>query len=227
MVVLGGVPGDSFGCDVAGVNSRSNPGSKFRQGDRVACCSNYGKGFGTYACYPEQDLTVVPNDMPLHVAASISTVWCTLVYSFDYSTPASKADRLDSRRSRWCRPGCAPVGNIARATVFAKVSSDANRELVQDLYDIPGDQIFHSHDSSFQDNVMNVTNRRSADMALNCLSGELLRHFLLLDCSGPNVSPETRSFINEAEALGANILALLRDCSDRNALEKVLKDAAA
>ncbi|QBZ57816.1 hypothetical protein PoMZ_02751 [Pyricularia oryzae] len=53
MTALGQVPGDSFGCDGAGVVTRSNPGSKFQPGDRVIYCSNDGKGFGTYAHYLE------------------------------------------------------------------------------------------------------------------------------------------------------------------------------
>lgn len=178
MIALGGVPGNSFGCDGAGIVSRSGPGSKFQAGDRVICCSNDGKGFGTFARYLDQDLMLIPDKMSFQVAAAISAVWRTAVYSLDYIA------HLGRQKSILIHSGAGGVGQAAiqlaklrgAEPIFVTVGSELKRQLVRSTYGIPDSQIFYSRDSSFHDDVLHATGGRGVDVVLNSLGGELLKH---------------------------------------------------
>ncbi|KAK2005876.1 polyketide synthase [Colletotrichum eremochloae] len=185
MIALGGVPGGSFGCDGAGVISRASPGSKFKPGDRVIYCSNDGRGFGTYAHYVDQDLTLIPDGMPFQVAAAISAVWRTVVYSFDYLA------RLRKGQSVLIHAGAGGVGQAAiqlaklrgAGAIYVTVGNAEKRGLVKSLYNIPDSHIFYSRDASFKDDVLRATGGKGVDVVLNCLSGELLQ--ASWDCIAP------------------------------------------
>lgn len=185
MTALGQVPGDSFGCDGAGVITRSNPGSRFQPGDRVIYCSNDGKGFGTYAHYLEQDLTLIPAGMSFQTAAAISAVWRTAVYSFDYLA------RLRKGQSVLIHAGAGGVGQAAiqlaklreAGAIYVTVGTVEKRDLVKSLYGIPDENIFHSRDATFKDDLLRATNGRGVDVILNCVGGELLQ--ASWDCIAP------------------------------------------
>ncbi|TLD14471.1 hypothetical protein PspLS_11221 [Pyricularia sp. CBS 133598] len=177
MIALGQVTNDSFGCDGAGVVTRAGSGSIFKPGDRVIYCSNDAKGFGTFARYKDQDLTLMPDSMSFQVGAAISAVWRTVVYSFDHLA------RLQKGQSVLINAGAGGVGQAAiqlaqlrgASAIYVTVSNTEKRELVKSLYGIPDSHIFYSRDTGFKNDILHATGGKGVDVVLNSVSGELLQ----------------------------------------------------
>ncbi|KAH8836431.1 hypothetical protein MCOR27_007835 [Pyricularia oryzae] len=123
--------------------------------------------------------------MSFQTAAAISAVWRTAVYSFDYLA------RLRKGQSVLIHAGAGGVGQAAiqlaklreAGVIYVTVGTVEKRDLVRSLYGIPDENIFHSRDATFKDDLLRATNGRGVDVILNCVGGELLQ--ASWDCIAP------------------------------------------
>jgi NADPH:quinone reductase-like Zn-dependent oxidoreductase len=67
-----------------------------------------------------------------------------------------------------------PVLTYTLPQIFATVGSEEKVQFLIENFNIPRSQIFDSHSTSFLASVLEATNRRGVDIALNSLAGELL-----------------------------------------------------
>ncbi|KAL2059966.1 hypothetical protein VTL71DRAFT_10121, partial [Oculimacula yallundae] len=177
MIALGQIPGNGFGFDGAGVVSRCRPDSSFSLGDRVLFFSSAaGGGFGTFVKCSELQTQKIPDSMPFTVAAAISVVYSTVVYSFYYIA------RLQKGESVLIHAGAGGVGQAAvqiakiiGAEIFVTVGSESKRQLMKELYGIPASRCFSSRDASFAEDIRQATGGRGVDVILNSLGGDLLQ----------------------------------------------------
>lgn len=178
MIALGQVPGSGFGLDGAGVVTRVGPGCELQPGDGVLYFHS-GGCVGTRIRTPELSTERVPTGMAWHAAATVPTVWSTVVYALDWVA------RLRGGDTVLIHAGAGAVGQAAiqlarlrglgLGDIYVTVGSAAKRQLLRDTYGLADDHIFHSRDASFAADLLHATGGRGVDVVLNSLGGELLQ----------------------------------------------------
>lgn len=175
MIAMGQLNETIMGYECAGVITRV--GSKIthlKVGDRVAAMMR-----GHYANYIRLlgiAVSKVPDDIPFEQATSMPMVFCTAYFSL-YDTA-----RLQKGETVLIHAAAGGVGQAAimlaqlvGAEVYATVGSKEKSRLLIDTYGIPEDHIFSSRNASFTSEIMAATNGKGVDVALNSLSGQLLK----------------------------------------------------
>jgi len=66
------------------------------------------------------------------------------------------------------------IARMIGAEIYTTVSNEEKASYLTKTFGIPRNNIFHSRDSSFVDDLMRRTKNKGVDVALNSLSGELL-----------------------------------------------------
>ena len=61
-----------------------------------------------------------------------------------------------------------------KAQIFVTVGSQDKKDLIMQTYGIPESHIFSSRDTSFQQELMAMTNQKGIDVVLNSTAGEIL-----------------------------------------------------
>jgi NADPH:quinone reductase-like Zn-dependent oxidoreductase/SAM-dependent methyltransferase len=182
IVALGRLPGESFGCDCAGVVTKVGRGSPFQPGDRV--------GLNAPACMRTCVKTTlphafrIPDSMGFNEAASFITPAATAYYCL--MTIAC----LRPREKILIHSAAGATGQMAiliaqhcGAEIFATVGNDEKKELLITKFRIPPSHILYSRNTSFAKGISRLTGGKGVDVVLNSLSGESLR--ASFDCMAP------------------------------------------
>ena len=175
MIAMGQLNETIMGYECAGVITRI--GSKIthlKVGDRVAAMMR-----GHYANYIRLlgiAVAKVPDDIAFEQATSMPMVFCTAYFSL-YDTA-----RLQQGETVLIHAAAGGVGQAAimlaqlvGAEVYATVGTKEKSRLLMNTYGIPEDHIFSSRNALFVSEIMAATNGKGVDVALNCLSGQLLK----------------------------------------------------
>ncbi|KAL4792644.1 polyketide synthase [Aspergillus venezuelensis] len=174
MIAMGQLNETIMGYECSGVISRVGSNVQhLKVGDRVAAMMR-----GHYANYIRLlgiSVAKIPDYMTFEHAATMPMVFSTAYFSL-YDTA-----RLQKGETVLIHAAAGGVGQAAimlaqlvGAKIFATVGSRDKAQLLMDTYNIPEDHIFNSRNNSFVDDIKAATNGKGVDVALNCLSGQLL-----------------------------------------------------
>lgn len=174
---------DGFGIECSGVVTAVGKNIEgFRVGDRI-CAITEGCLASKTRCRAA-GAWVVPEEMPLEVAAIIPVVFCTAFYSLN------RAAMLMEGESVLIHAAAGGVGQAAiilaqtvGANIFATVGSVEKKQFLMETYGIPDSQIFFSRDLSFVEGVKLATDGKGVDVLLNSLAGDAMR--ASLECVAP------------------------------------------
>ena len=133
---------------------------------------------GAYANFtriPQHKVAKIPESLGFTQAASIPVVFCTAHYAL------LDIGRLSQGESVLIHAAGGGVGQAAimlaqrtKAEVFVTVGSQDKKNLIMQTYGIPESHIFSSRDTSFQQELMAMTNQKGMDVVLNSTAGEIL-----------------------------------------------------
>ncbi|CAL5866784.1 uncharacterized protein PFLUO_LOCUS994 [Penicillium psychrofluorescens] len=172
LVVLGQVTDNYIGNEFAGVVRRVGAGVKeFAPNDRVTGLAS--GTFKTFVRHQTHTVVHIPDDLPF--VEALPSVWLTALYGL------SHLGRLQKDESVLIHAAAGAVGQAAiqlaqhiGADIFVTVSSQAKKDHLQNLFNIPDNRFFSSRRLAFGKQIMRATNGRGVDVVLNSLSGEAL-----------------------------------------------------
>ncbi|KAJ6780522.1 hypothetical protein PWT90_09456 [Aphanocladium album] len=164
-----------IGIECSGTVSRTGAAiSAFKKGDRV-CCMSMG-GYGTFTRSKETSAALIPNDMTMEVAASLPLAFCTAYYGLVTLGNLQRGERV------LIHAGAGGVGQAAiqlalmiGAEIYTTVGSPAKKQLLISQYGIQEERIFSSRCSGFGSAIQDATKGEGVSVALNSLTGDLLR----------------------------------------------------
>lgn len=175
LTALGKVPDRGFGIDCAGVVTAV--GSEVLDltiGDRV-CALSPGT-FGTIMRCAAACAVKVSESTDFESAASLPVVYTTVYHALINLARLCKTDTI------LIHAAAGGVGQAAimlsqsiGAEIFATVGNMQKKELLMTRYGIPHDHIFFSRDTSFEDRIASMTNRKGVDVALSSTAGDIRR----------------------------------------------------
>ncbi len=175
MVAMGQIPDSLFGFEASGVITRvASDVTSLQPGQRVSCL-----GHGAHRTHyrsPAAFCQLIPDDITFEEAAGLPLVHATAYHALVNVMRVQKGQTILIH---------AAAGGVGQAAIqlaqhhgmeiFATVGSADKRALLQEVYGIPDDHIFHSRDNSFAKAVKRMTGGRGVDCILNSLAGEQLR----------------------------------------------------
>ncbi|KAK7186534.1 polyketide synthase [Paraphaeosphaeria sporulosa] len=175
MTLLGRLDTDDLGTECAGTVERVGSAcGDIVPGSRVAVVAF--DAYRTFVRTNTDRVSVIPDWMSFSQAASIPTVFCTAYFSL------IKMARLQRNETVLIHAASGGTGQAAiqvaqdvGAKIFATVGSAAKKQLLEEVYGIPGSQIYYSRDTSFADGVLQATGNRGVDVILNSLAGKQLQ----------------------------------------------------
>ena len=142
-------------------------------GTRV--CAMAEGAYANFTRVPQQKVAKIPESMDFTQAASLPVVFCTAYYAL------LDIGRLSEGESVLIHAAAGGVGQAAimlaqeaKAEVFVTVGSQDKKNLIMEKYGIPESHIFSSRDTSFQLELMTITNQKGVDVVLNSTAGEIL-----------------------------------------------------
>ena len=142
-------------------------------GTRV--CAMATGAYANFTRVPQHQVARIPESMGFAEAASIPVVFCTAYYAL------LEIGRLSEGESVLIHAAAGGVGQAAimlaqeaKAEVFVTVGSQDKKNLILEKYSIPESHIFSSRDTSFQLELMAMTNKKGVDVVLNSTAGEIL-----------------------------------------------------
>lgn len=148
--------------------------NEFSLGDRV--CAFGASPYPNFARVPGHRCIKVPENVSFEVAASIPIVYSTVVYALLHVAQIERSSKV------LIHSATGGVGQTAvmlaqhiGAEVFATVGNAEKRKLLIEEYGVADDHIFSSRDTSFKQQIMDITNGYGVDMVLNSLTGEMFR----------------------------------------------------
>ena len=175
ILALGQLPGYYLGQECSGVVTRAGSNTLgLKIGDRV-CAIAAGSIANTVRCKAECAVKL-PEAISFSAGASIPLIYCTAQYCLAHVA------RLKPDETILIHAAAGGVGQAAlmlaqalKAHVFATVGSQEKKEFLMRRFQIPGQRIFYSRDTSFARDVLKATNSKGVDVVLNSLAGEQLR----------------------------------------------------
>lgn len=198
LTALGQVPGDALGWDAAGIVVQAGPKSSFKPGDRVICAA--ATAFGTLLTCSPHLTWPMPDGMDFPTAASLLTIYATAWYSLVTVARIQPTDTI------LIHAGAGGVGQAAIQicqmlgvrNILVTVGTPLKKTLLREIYALPAAHIYSSRDESFVQGVLQTTNGRGVDIALNCVAGELLQQtFQCLAPLGKMIEIGKRDMLNE------------------------------
>ncbi|KAB8261609.1 hypothetical protein BDV32DRAFT_137194 [Aspergillus pseudonomiae] len=165
---------NEFGGEASGIVKRIGSNVKHLSvGDRV-CVVQPGL-FQTRTVVPASNCIRLPEKLALEDGATMCIAYGTAYYSL------IDIGRLKNGDSVLIHAACGGVGLAAiqicqtfGAEIYATVGSEQKVMYLVNTFGISRDRIFNSRDSSFQHDLLRMTDGRGVDLVLNSLAGELL-----------------------------------------------------
>ncbi|KAJ5888153.1 type I iterative polyketide synthase [Penicillium taxi] len=175
MVTMGIIDREhGLGLEGSGIIHRVGPGVMHLQpGQRV---SFLGIGLlATRVVIPSNACFPLPDEISLEDAATIPVAYRTAIYSL------LTVGQLERGQSVLIHSACGAVGQAAiriaqtmKAKIYATVGTDQKAQYLQEIFDIPRENIFESRNASFVDGIKSATGGQGVDIVLNSLSENLL-----------------------------------------------------
>lgn len=164
-----------IGIECSGTVSRTGAAVRtFKKGDRV-CCMSLG-AYSTFTRCKETSAALIPEGIPMEVAASIPVAFCTAYYGLVTLGNLQPGERV------LIHAGAGGVGQAAiqlalmlGAEIYATAGNAVKKQLLISRYGIPEDHIFSSRSSGFAAAIHDATKGDGVSVALNSLTGDLLR----------------------------------------------------
>ena len=175
MFALGQIPFDHpIGLDCSGiVVAVGSDVTDLKPGTRV-CAFVYG-AFANTVRAVRHTIAVIPDKLDFLQAASMPTIFATAHYAL------SDLARLSEGESILIHAAAGGVGQAAimlaqhiKAVIYVTVGSVEKKSFIMQTYNIPETHIFSSRDTSFQEELMVLTEQRGVDVILNSTAGEIL-----------------------------------------------------
>ncbi|KAM7187669.1 putative polyketide synthase [Naviculisporaceae sp. PSN 640] len=172
---------DGFGIDCAGIVRAVGPEAhatgEFKVGDRVMAIAD--DGYATVTTTLAAHCIRIPDSMALEEAATMPTVYGTVMYSLLDLARLEKGQTILIHSASGgvgiaALNLCRAVGLQLKSEVFVTVCNEEKTEFLVAKFGIPRDHIFCSRDASFRDGIMRETGNKGVDIVLTSLSGELL-----------------------------------------------------
>ncbi len=176
MIALGQIPfNHEIGVECSGIVTAVGPNvTDIRPGTRV--CALVKGAYANFVRVPQDWVAKIPDSLGFTQAASIPTAFSTAWYAL------LDIGRLSEGESVLIHAAAGGVGQAAimlaqetKADVFVTVGSQTKKELIMQTYSIPESHIFSSRDTSFQQELMAMTDQKGVDVVLNSTAGEILR----------------------------------------------------
>ena len=176
MIALGQIPFyHKIGLECSGiVTAVGSNVTEFCPGTRV--CAMAKGAYANFTRVPQDMVAKIPESLGFTQAASIPLVFCTAHYAL------SDVGRLSEGESILIHAAAGGVGQAAimlaqeiKAKVFVTVGSQDKKNFIMQTYGISSSHIFSSRDTSFQQELMVMTNQKGVDVVLNSTAGEILR----------------------------------------------------
>lgn len=175
LTVLGKLPQRGFGIDCAGVvTAVGSEVLDLAVGDRV--CALSPGAFGTIMRCAAACAVKISESIDFAIAASLPVVYSTVYYSLINLAGLCKNDTI------LIHAAAGGIGQAAimlsqwiGAEVFATVGNTQKKELLMTRYGIPKDHIFYSRDTSFEEKIASMTDKKGVDVALSSTSGDIRR----------------------------------------------------
>ncbi|KAJ5124866.1 Acyl transferase/acyl hydrolase/lysophospholipase [Penicillium bovifimosum] len=127
---------------------------------------------------PQEACLKLPEGLSMLDAATMLTAYITVLYSLLEIGALRKGQ---ANQSVLIHSACGGVGlaalHVCRAVgaeIYATVGNDTKVAHLMENFGLPRERIFNSRNTSFQPDLMRVTNGRGVDIVLNSLSGNLL-----------------------------------------------------
>jgi acyl transferase domain-containing protein/NADPH:quinone reductase-like Zn-dependent oxidoreductase/SAM-dependent methyltransferase len=166
----------TLGIDSAGViTAVGREVTELKAGDRVMVFSPSRSSLATDLQIPSRLCAKIPGSLSAGEACTMPTVYVTVLRAL--------RDKANIQRGQTLLVHSAAGGvGIAAlyyaqwigAEIYTTVSSEEKASFLAKSFGIPRENIFHSRDSSFVDQILASTRGRGVDVVLNSLSGELL-----------------------------------------------------
>lgn len=176
MISLGQVPFfHKIGIECSGIVTAVGSNVKHMYpGSRV--CAMAKGAYANFVRVPQHRVAKIPDSLGFTEAASLPVVFCTAHYAL------SDIGRLSEGESILIHAAAGGVGQAAillaqeaKAEIFVTVGSQDKKDLIMQTYSIAESHIFSSRDTSFQQELMIMTNQKGVDVVLNSTAGEILR----------------------------------------------------
>jgi NADPH:quinone reductase-like Zn-dependent oxidoreductase len=175
ILALGQLPGNHLGQEGSGVVTRvGSQVSTIKPGDRI--CAISGSTIASVGRCPAECAVVLPDLLSFAEGASIPIVYCTAHYCLAHVA------RLQPDETILIHAAAGGVGQAAimlaqaaKARILVTVGSEEKKTYLMQTYHIPEESIFYSRDTSFMQGVLDATDGRGVDVALNSLAGDQLR----------------------------------------------------
>lgn len=164
-----------MGFECAGTVTRVGPAcTSVQPGDRVVMGT-----FESMRSYPRAAVDAVlkvPDGLSVHEAVAAINPGMTAYHALLTVARLQRSERLLIHSAAGATGQFAiSIAKMLGAEVFATIGRDENKQLLMDRFDIPGDHIFYSRNTSFAQGVKRVTGGYGVDVVLNSLSGDSLR----------------------------------------------------
>ncbi|KAI1820657.1 hypothetical protein F4861DRAFT_50798 [Xylaria intraflava] len=234
VVAVGQIWDVNLGIECSGIVTRLGKDvSGYAIGDRVLTVAN--GWYRTYVRNSQENFQKLPESMSFEEGASMMISYGTAAYSI------YNAARLEAGETILIHSAADAVGQGAiqmaqhiGAEVLVTVSSEIEKNLLKEKYNIPDDHIFSNKNAGFVHGIKRVTKGEGVQVVINSLTGELLRQ--TWHCIAPfgrfielgvkdiksNTGLDMVPFLNNASFSGVNILQMYR--TNKRVFSKLMSD---
>lgn len=174
MMSLGQIPFyHELGLECSGtISAVGSNVTEYCLGDRV--CALAKGAYASRVRIHTSSIVKIPKAMTHTQAASVPIIFCTAQYAL------FEAGRLSKGESILIHAAAGGVGQAAimlaqyaGADIYVTVSSPEKMKFLLETYGISENHVFSSRDTSFAENLMDMTNGRGVDVVLNSTAGEI------------------------------------------------------
>lgn len=184
MIGLGQVPFDhDIGVECSGlVSAIGSDVLDVSVGDRV--CAMTEGGYANRVRLNSLLATKISPATGFTESASMVIVFCTAYFAiFDVGRLSEGESILIHAAAGGVGQAAIMLSQIVKAEVFVTIRSTEKKEFLMQRYGIPEDHIFSSRDTTFEQELMDITSQRGVDVVLNSTAGDILQRSL--QCLAP------------------------------------------
>lgn len=176
MIGLGQVPFDhKIGVECSGIVSAvGSDVLDVSVGDRV--CAMTEGGYANRVRVNSLLATKISLATDFTESASMVIVFCTAYLAiFDVGRLSEGDSILIHAAAGGVGQAAIMLSQMVKAEVFVTVGSTEKKDFLMNRYGIPEDHIFSSRDTTFEQELMDITSQRGVDVVLNSTAGDILQ----------------------------------------------------
>ena len=176
MIGLGQVPFDhNIGVECSGIVSAvGSDVLDVSVGDRV--CAMTEGGYANQVRVNSLLATKISLATGFTESASMVIVFCTAYLAiFDVGRLSEGDSILIHAAAGGVGQAAIMLSQMVKAEVFVTIGSTEKKDFLMNRYGIPEDHIFSSRDTTFEQELMDITSQRGVDVVLNSTAGDILQ----------------------------------------------------